>query len=229
MKSFKHPLRYNPFRGLESIRVSEAVPVVHETSPGPEPDADLFEKAVGEVVPIDREKIFTAPSRNPDRERAVCGEDSDTLNYLRDLVSRGRGFSVAHTPEYMEGSPYHQVSSDITERLHSGDFSVQDHVDLHGMTMDEGGKELEVFFSAATARGLRMVLIIHGRGKSSPVKPVLKSMVREWLTTGPYRTWVIAFASARLCDGGAGATYVLLRHRPLTKRNKKSRQGRKQA
>jgi DNA-nicking Smr family endonuclease len=125
----------------------------------------------------------------------------------------------------MEGSLYRQAPPDITERLHDGDFSVQDHIDLHGLTLEEGGKELEMFFSDATTRGLRMVLVIHGRGKSSPAKPVLKSLVREWLTTGPYRTWVIAFASARLCDGGAGATYVLLRHRPLTKRHKKSGKG----
>lgn len=226
MKSFKHSLRYNPFRDLDTIRVSEVLPVVRDPRPGPEPDEDLFEKAMEEVVPIDREKVYTAQSRNPGCERPDFCEDRETLKRLRDLVTRGSGFSVACTPEYMEGSPYHQAPPDITERLHGGDFSVQDHVDLHGMTMEEAEKELEVFFSAATTRGLRMVLIIHGRGKSSPAKPVLKSMVREWLTTGSYRTWVIAFASARLCDGGAGATYVLLRHRPITKRHKKQRQGR---
>jgi DNA-nicking Smr family endonuclease len=36
------------------------------------------------------------------------------------------------------------------------------------------------------------------------------------------RKWVIAFSSARSCDGGAGATYVLLRQRPLTMRFRKN-------
>jgi DNA-nicking Smr family endonuclease len=68
-----------------------------------------------------------------------------------------------------------------------------------------------------------MILIIHGRGLSSPAGPVLKTKVIQWLTTGPWRRWVMAFASARLCDGGAGATYVLLRRQPTTKRFKRKK------
>jgi DNA-nicking Smr family endonuclease len=69
--------------------------------------------------------------------------------------------------------------------------------------------------------GKRSVLIVHGRGLSSPSKPVLKAKVYEWLTSGQWRKWVIAFSSARSYDGGTGATYVLLRQRPLTKRFRK--------
>jgi DNA-nicking Smr family endonuclease len=65
------------------------------------------------------------------------------------------------------------------------------------------------------------VLIVHGRGLSSPAKPVLKTKVIEWLTCGPWRKWVIAFTSARSFDGGAGATYVLLRQRPVTRSKRK--------
>jgi DNA-nicking Smr family endonuclease len=72
-----------------------------------------------------------------------------------------------------------------------------------------------------------MILIIHGRGLSSPADPVLKTKVIQWLSTGPWRKWVMAYASARLCDGGAGATYVLLRNRPATKRMKKKKRRKK--
>jgi DNA-nicking Smr family endonuclease len=72
-------------------------------------------------------------------------------------------------------------------------------------------------------KGKRALLIIHGRGLSSPVKPILKSKVYLWLTTSPWHKWVIAFTSARACDGGAGATYVLLRQKPLSKRLRKKR------
>ena len=40
---------------------------------------------------------------------------------------------------------------------------------------------------------------------------------------GVWRKWILAFTSARLCDGGTGATYVLLRERPYTKRYGKTR------
>ncbi|MCD6353824.1 MAG: Smr/MutS family protein [Proteobacteria bacterium] len=60
-------------------------------------------------------------------------------------------------------------------------------------------------------------MIVHGRGFCSPKKPVLKTKVVEWLTRSHWRKRVVAFSSTRACDGGAGATYVLLRQRPITK------------
>ena len=69
-----------------------------------------------------------------------------------------------------------------------------------------------------------VIFVVHGRGLKSPDKPVLKAKVFEWLTRGPLRAHVIALASARSCDGGAGATYVLLRRRPIGKRQRKRAQ-----
>jgi len=69
--------------------------------------------------------------------------------------------------------------------------------------------------------GKRAVLIVHGRGLSSPGEPVLKNKVREWLTRTAWRKWVIAFTSAQSYDGGTGATYVLLRHRPISNKSAK--------
>jgi DNA-nicking Smr family endonuclease len=40
--------------------------------------------------------------------------------------------------------------------------------------------------------------------------PILKEAVISWLT-GRYRRNVIAFVTARQCDGGLGALYILLR------------------
>jgi len=74
------------------------------------------------------------------------------------------------------------------------------------------------FLKEALSSGKRAVLIVHGRGLSSPEEPVLKTKVKEWLTSGRWRKWVMAFTSARACDGATGATYVLLRQRPATRR-----------
>jgi DNA-nicking Smr family endonuclease len=59
-------------------------------------------------------------------------------------------------------------------------------------------------------KGLRCVKIIHGRGLRSPLGPVLKTAVIKWLS-GRYRKSIIAYVTARQCDGGLGALYVLLR------------------
>jgi DNA-nicking Smr family endonuclease len=141
---------------------------------------------------------------------------------LKNLVTYGTGFVVSLTPEYVEGMAQN-VNPEVARRLHRGDFSIQDHIDLHGLRANEAHEAVDDFLSDSIAAGKRAVLIIHGRGLSSPVKPILKSKVFRWLTTSPWHKWVIAFTSARLCDGGAGATYVLLRRKPLTKRFRKRR------
>jgi DNA-nicking Smr family endonuclease len=143
--------------------------------------------------------------------------EKDTIEQLRRLVDAGQGFRVADTPEYMEGvgGP---APPEITRRLHRGDFSVQAHVDLHGFGVEAAHEVFDAFMKEAVTTGKRAVLIIHGRGLSSPAQPVLKTRVAEWLTRGYWRKWVLAFASARLCDGGSGASYVLLRRKPAPKR-----------
>ena len=56
------------------------------------------------------------------------------------------------------------------------------------------------------------MLLVHGRGLHSKDQvPVLKEALRSWLATARFGRHVLAFATARPADGGAGAIYVLLR------------------
>jgi len=183
---------------------------------------ELFLEAMIDVKPIHRgdriEHISTtSPPAGSDHD-----PESETLLKLNNLVKFGKGFVVADTPEYIEGTGYN-VNPEIPKRLHRGDFSIQAHIDLHGLGVEDARDAFDKFFKDSITTGKRGVLIVHGRGLSSPDKPVLKTRVIEWLTCGPWRKWVIAFSSAKLCDGGAGATYVLLRQRPMTKRYRKGR------
>lgn len=194
----------------------------HEEEQRPELEEELYKKAMEGVRPISRdnyvERIFQmelpASSRNK--------EDAEILEKLRDLVRYGRGFNVSDTPEYIEGTNYH-VHPTVAKRLHRGDYSIQAFVDLHGLIVEDAKEVFEKFLKWAVTTGKTGVLIIHGRGLSSPSEPVLKKKVEEWLTRGPWRKWVAAYSSARICDGGAGATYVLLRPRPVSKRLKRRR------
>ena len=180
----------------------------------------LFLKEMADVIPIPREdriehRFNSGRPAGPDHD-----SEDETLLKLDNLVKFGTGFVVADTPEYIEGRG-HNVHPEITKRLHRGDFSIQAHIDLHGLGVEDARNAFELFLTDSITTGKKAVLIVHGRGLSSPDKPVLKTSVIQWLTCGPWRKWVIAFSSARSCDGGAGATYVLLRQRPLTKRYRK--------
>jgi DNA-nicking Smr family endonuclease len=180
----------------------------------------LFDRAMADVKPIRTNK--RCPNDPTPKANPVCSDDDDqeVIDKLEDLVSRGKGFKVSLTPEYIEGITNGE-SHHILKRLHQGHFAVQDHIDLHGFTIIEAQKAFDRFLHRSITHGMRTLLIVHGRGLSSPVGPVIKNHVSKWLTSGPWAKWVMAFASARACDGGTGATYVLLRNRPLSKKARK--------
>ncbi|OGP95721.1 MAG: hypothetical protein A2157_06100 [Deltaproteobacteria bacterium RBG_16_47_11] len=229
MKSSKPSFTFKSFQDLKALledrplpfpEQRRADPIDPEEKQSPEIEEELFKKAMEGVRPISREnyieRIFQIELPESSRDK----EDVEILEKLTDLVKYGRGFHVADTPEYIEGTNYH-IHPTVAKRLHRGDYSIQAFVDLHGLLAQDAKGVFEKFLKWAVTTGKTGVLIVHGRGLSSPSEPVLKKKVVEWLTHGPWRKWVAAYASARICDGGAGATYVLLNPRPVSKRLKK--------
>jgi DNA-nicking Smr family endonuclease len=57
--------------------------------------------------------------------------------------------------------------------------------------------------------------------------PILKRNLVDWLSRGPWARSVLAFTSARPCDGGAGALYILLRRKRDAKKQVRVTEGAK--
>ena len=155
-----------------------------------------------------------APVRRPQKPRQDLNGDPMVL--LEELVSGKKKIVLEQTGEYIEWAGP-GAGPDITRRLHRGEFAVREYIDLHGMSREEALDALHAFFREAIREKAFCVKVIHGRGLRSPGGPVLKEALRKWLQ-GPFRKHVLAYASARDCDGGLGATYVVLRQRGGTKR-----------
>ncbi len=233
MKPRKPTLTFNSFQSLKALPNIKPPPIPKSNGSGeirpkeiidPEEEERLFAEAMEGVKPISRDNcVQRALPEWSDEPLAISLEgkedEAQVIYHLTALVETGEGFRIVDTPEYIEGTGYN-IHPDIARRLHQGDFSIQTHLDLHGMKVEDARGVFERFLRWAVLTGKRGVLIIHGRGLSSPSEPILKTQVVHWLTRGPWRKWVIAFCSARLCDGGAGATYVLLRTRPFSKGQK---------
>jgi len=234
------PLTFNPFENI-AVPISKktaALPITAGDSTAPKAGrGDTFLDIEAErrqfldamrregVKPLDegRRDVGVAIGRSP--AAALCPPDngaSEAFLRLRNLVELGEGFNVSDTPEYMEGTGC-SVPSSYAWRLHHGDFSIQAFIDLHGMNAQEAKTAIDAFLKEALAKGKRAVLIIHGRGLSSRAEPVLKNSVRARLTSRAWKKWLIAFSSAQSFDGGAGATYVLLRERPFSGKSAKRR------
>ncbi|MFO7686913.1 MAG: Smr/MutS family protein [Desulfobacterales bacterium] len=223
---------HRPFKHLNRILDRDSLPL--STGPkAPAPveiddeenaacDAALFNAAMSGVAPIAQDKFSPIEDVSAETGRRQPHQlRCDVLCRLAKLVQTGDGFSVADTPEYQEGvGP--RVHPRVSRHLHGGRYAIEAHIDLHGLNAPEAERAVDDFLREAVRSGKRTVLVVHGRGLSSPQQPVLKTKVRDWLIRGAWRKWVMAFASARLCDGGAGATYVLLRQKPLTRQFRKS-------
>lgn len=147
-------------------------------------------------------------------QRAAAEDDeAEALAALGEFVA-GRGeMDPFATGEGVEGASSRRARR-LLPRLKRGDFSVQGHLDLHGLGRDEAREALERFLRDAQHKGYCCVRIVHGRGTHSKTDPALmKREVIRLLSSRRFRRTVVAFASARWRDGGSGAVYVLLYRR----------------
>jgi len=207
----QHPAAPPPKNRAKKARpvqdVSAAVSVEAEESDR------LFQEAMKGVVPIDRAGQERVPPAAPvsTPARFLQQEELEALTHLEDLVSGDIPFELVYSDEYVDGAVV-GLSPKVLKKLRNGDFSYQEYVDLHGYTRAEARAVVIDFVQESFARKLRCILIISGRGLNSRDKePVLKQGLVSWLIRAPLKSMVLAFASARSYDGGAGAFYVLLR------------------
>ena len=163
-----------------------------------------------------RRPVERGGARRPPRSPRVRAEefwhaDLEALRELEALVSGEAPFDLSDSDEFIVGR-VSGLDPAIVRRLRKGEYAVQGHVDLHGMTRDEAKLAVDRFLRESRNQGKRCVLLVHGRGTHSRDQvPVLKEALKVWLATQRFGRHVLAFATARPVDGGAGAIYVLLR------------------
>jgi DNA-nicking Smr family endonuclease len=95
-------------------------------------------------------------------------------------------------------------------RMARGRLRPEARLDLHGMTLAEAHGEVVRFVLHARARGLRLVLLITGKGRGDEVG-ALRRDVPRWLALPPLAPAVLQVAPAHRSHGGEGALYVYLR------------------
>jgi DNA-nicking Smr family endonuclease len=205
-------VNFHPFENLRKIIESKGMTVSPKVRPKEErkiSDEEIFTDAMREVREIEefRKIPFRSRAAVPVKKHRRC--DDEAVRAIRELVQGRRPLDLPGTQEYVEWVNPH-FKADIVKQLHEGKFSVQDCLDLHGLFLQEAEEEVEGFLDEAIRKRLRCVKIIHGRGLRSPCGPVLKEAVIEWLTRRHWKR-IIAFVTARQCDGGLGAVYVLLK------------------
>lgn len=118
----------------------------------------------------------------------------------------------------LSGSPALSMDWRAFEKLRRGRLVPEARLDLHGMSAEHAHSALIGFISRAHADGLRLVLVITGKGRppdmTGPLPQrhgILRHNVPHWLSAPPLIRKVLQVVEAHQKHGGAGALYVYLR------------------
>ncbi len=178
-------------------------PTVPVPAPPPEPD---FKQLFSDVIPLKSPPRHIPqhkkPSPHPRRRHGQHGLSAQTeMEVLRHMT----GLFEPQDSQNQYARP--GMPGQTLKRLRSGHWPVACQLDLHGMDRYQAQDALALFLHRARQRG-PCLRIIHGKGFGSNGQPVLKKLVRTWLSHHPE---VLAFCQASEAMGGEGALLVLIR------------------
>jgi DNA-nicking Smr family endonuclease len=107
----------------------------------------------------------------------------------------------------------------LKQRVARGREPIDARLDLHGFTQQQAHAALLGFLHRAQTEGVRIALVVTGKGTSRGTgkgtsmheRGVLKRQVPLWLSLPEFRSLVVGFEDAHIGHGGEGALYVRLR------------------
>lgn len=104
-------------------------------------------------------------------------------------------------------------------RLRAGMASPDFTLDLHGHTLDQAHRRLDMGLGQAKAMGARLVLLVAGKVRPAEAadrgsrRGAIRANVLDWLAAGPHAADIAAIRKAHPRHGGEGALYLVLKRR----------------
>ena len=187
-------------------------------------DRELWSRVAKTATPLHpkprkpAEDPLSAPKSPALQPRPMPGFELPATLRIGGKALPKRAHDLAPSPaEAMRTAPL-RVDHKTHKQMTRGKMRPEARLDLHGMTLAQAGPELIRFVLSCHAQGLRLVLVITGKGSRAgdegplPTRPgALRHQVPHWLHTAPLAAVVQQVAPAHLRHGGAGAYYVYLR------------------
>lgn len=212
------------FKMAEQIQMPEISPKKMKKKNNIEPPAEEIENSepIEPVKNIDRDAeeflsaVGNAQPLQGNGRRVAAHVAKNTYSRANDasfeeMLAGKLKFYLHYSDEYLEGK-VSGLDEMIMCRLREGQMSPEAHLDLHGLNAMQAWESLRVFVRDSWFKGLRVILLVPGRGKNSPAgMGILRKKLQEWLTQDPFKRVVLAFCTAMPHDGGPGSIYVLLR------------------
>jgi len=190
-----------------------------------EDERALWDRVATSARPLDRDGMRTALSHSgdpvpaPDDPKAPTAPPAPQPIAPFTLGARAAGqggSSMTYAPAPGDGHVH--MDRKAFNRMKRGKLTPEARIDLHGMTLARAHPALIGFVSEAHRSGLRLVLVITGKGRDrdggGPIperRGVLRHQVPDWLRMAPLAPLVLQVTAASRRHGGEGAWYVYLR------------------
>ncbi len=188
-------------------------------------DVDAFYAEMGDVKPIvkdDKVSLHNPTARLAEKSKRAALMASLSTKKYNPLSMEG---VVQVDPDDFLTYQKPGIQDGVYKNLRQGKYDIEHRLSLKGLTLEESRETFYDTIAKCHSRGVRMMLIQHGRGyDSKPFAGLKKSYVKHWLLQ---LQEVIAFHTAQAHHGGLGATYVLLKKHPEQKQinREKNRRG----
>lgn len=174
-------------------------------------EMDLWRRVTSLVSPIDRTRPGVAPEG--------AGVPADPEPNPQPTVPRPspeRQAPRSDAPRKAAGPA--RIDGRLKRGLSRGKLRPEASLDLHGMTLAQAHGTLSRFILSSHGSGLRLVLIITGKGRGGAGEPLwdqdrgaLRRQVPLWLGAPPLAAVVRGVMDAHRNHGGNGALYVSLK------------------
>lgn len=162
------------------------------------------------------------PQRVEVRELSLAPKKQPSLLQAFRVGERARPHPVPHdlapTPKDYLAAQTLRMDRKTFDKMTRGKLAPEARIDLHGMTLAEAHPALISFVLNASASGLRLVLVITGKGKRNddhgPIPQrmgALRHQVPHWLAMPPLGSLILQTTTSSARHGGSGAYYVYLR------------------
>jgi DNA-nicking Smr family endonuclease len=159
------------------------------------------------------------------RKRPQAKAQSETPGPVAGSERPGKTVPRAPAPR-LDPPPLTGLDRRSERRMTRGQVEIENRIDLHGTGVERSRERLLSFLAASRARGLRLVLVITGKGASPFTRHTLhgadhfhaperqgrlRRLVPDWFHEGVFREHIAGFQPAHPRHGGGGAFYVRLR------------------
>jgi len=180
-------------------------------------ERELWALATRDVTPAKKRKrkapavIAQAPRRaaTNERPRPANKEIAVQASAPATRIAKDRTPAAKPPAAFGAGDPM------VDRKVARGLMPIDARLDLHGMTQVAAHARVTRFILGARADGLRLVLIITGKGARSggEGRGVIRAGFFDWVESAPLRSAIARVATAKPKDGGAGAFYVFLKRK----------------